>query len=202
MDTKTYYDMLIDQNDDPVHDPAPLREYMDQWDGQALLDALRLTLDKHVLEIGVGTGRLAVRVAPRCGCFTGIDLSPKTILRAKENLSGFDSVTLLCGDFLTYVFSEHFDVIYSSLTFLHIKDKDKRAAVCKVASLLCPGGRFVLSLDKNQSKSIDYGTGCIEVYPDDPDQIYDACECAHLTVVERFETKFAHLMVAERAVHA
>ena len=35
--------ILIDEGHDPVHDPAPLREYMDKWDGPAFIDELRLS---------------------------------------------------------------------------------------------------------------------------------------------------------------
>lgn len=52
-----HYDTLIDENDDPTQDLPPLREYMDQWDGEPFLSALALSPDKCVLEIGVGTGR-------------------------------------------------------------------------------------------------------------------------------------------------
>ncbi len=51
-----HYDMLIDENNDPVRDPEPLREYMDKWDGRQFIDSLQLTKRKSVLEIGVGTG--------------------------------------------------------------------------------------------------------------------------------------------------
>lgn len=63
-DVVYHYDLLIDENNDPVHDPKPLQDYMDKWDGQAFIDIMELDNDKSVLEIGVGTGRLAVRVAP------------------------------------------------------------------------------------------------------------------------------------------
>lgn len=61
-----HYDLLIDENNDPVHDPKPLQDYMDKWDGQAFIGQMQLDISKTVLEIGVGTGRLAVRVAPLC----------------------------------------------------------------------------------------------------------------------------------------
>ena len=79
-----HYDRLIDEGHDPVCDPEVLRRHMDGWDGQAFLDALKSYTLGNVLEIGVGTGRLAVRVAPLCQHFTGIDLSPKTLARAAE----------------------------------------------------------------------------------------------------------------------
>ncbi|MEG2634122.1 MAG: GNAT family N-acetyltransferase, partial [Oscillospiraceae bacterium] len=33
-----HYNTLIDENNDPVHDPEPLREYMNKWDGQEFID--------------------------------------------------------------------------------------------------------------------------------------------------------------------
>lgn len=151
-----HYDLLIDENNDSVHDPKPLRDYMDKWDGQAFIDKMELDKKASVLEVGVGTGRLAVRVAPLCGRLHGIDISPKTVDRAKENLSKQTNVSLYCGDFLSYEFSEVFDLIYSSLTFMHIEKKQK--AINKVAALLKDNGKFVLAIDKNQDRFIDTGT--------------------------------------------
>ena len=96
-----HYDLLIDENNDPVHDPKPLRDYMDKWDGQVFINKMELDKNKSVLEVGVGTGRLAVRVAPLCGKFIGIDISPKTIDRAKENLAEYRNVKLICADYLS-----------------------------------------------------------------------------------------------------
>ena len=94
-----HYDLLIDEGDDPVKDPPALRAYMERWDGAPFIEALCPDRADEILEIGVGTGRLAARVAPLCGGFTGIDVSPKTIARAAENLAGLQNVTLICGDF-------------------------------------------------------------------------------------------------------
>lgn len=76
-DIARHYDKLIENNQDPVHDPEPLKKYMDKWDGQGFIDRMKLDKTKSVLEIGVGTGRLAVRIAPECRSFTGIDISEK-----------------------------------------------------------------------------------------------------------------------------
>lgn len=112
-----HYDKLIDENNDPARDPEPLKAYMDKWDGNEFLSKLKLNKQMSVLEIGIGTGRLAIRTAPLCGRFCGIDISPKTINRAAENLKEYDNVSLITGDFLSYSFTCSFDVIYSSLTF-------------------------------------------------------------------------------------
>ena len=191
-----HYDLLIDENNDPVHDPKPLQDYMDKWDGQAFIDKMELNKDKSVLEIGVGTGRLAVRVATLCGEFYGVDISSKTIERAKANLAEFENVRLTCADFLSYEFGRAFDVVYSSLTFMHIEDKQK--AVNKVATLLKDGGRFVLSIDKNQERYIDTGTRKITVFPDTPEEIRTYIANSGLLLLEHHETEFATVFVAQK----
>lgn len=198
-DVICHYNSLIDEGNDPVHDPKPLQDYMDKWDGQSFIDKMELNRNKSVLEIGVGTGRLALKSAPCCDKFYGIDISSKTIERAKENLKKYSNTTLLCGDFLTYNFESKFDVIYSSLTFMHIKDKQN--AVNKVSSLLKSDGIFVLSVDKNQSGFIDFGTRKIPVYPDTPDSIKTYIKNANLNLTEQYETEFAYIFVAKTKSH-
>ena len=195
-DVIQHYDLLIDENNDPVHDPKPLRDYMDKWDGQSFIDKMELNKDKSVLEIGVGTGRLAIRVAPLCGQFCGVDISPKTIDRAKENLSEQTNVMLCCGDFLTLDLSQTFDIVYSSLTFMHISKKQK--AINKVATLLKYGGKFVLSTDKNQNGFIDTGTRKITVYPNTPAEMESYIVNAGLLLIEQYETEFAYIFVAKK----
>lgn len=191
-----HYDLLIEENNDPVRDPEPLREYMDKWDGRQFIDSLKLTKEKSVLEIGVGTGRLAVRVAPECREFCCIDLSPKTVKRAKENLNNQTNVTLVCGDFMSYEFGRKFDVIYSSLTFMHIKDK--QASINKVKTLLNISGRFVLSIDKSQSDTIDYGTRKIKIHPDRKEDIAEYINQSGMSLIKVFETEFADIFVAAK----
>ena len=191
-----HYDLLINENNDPVHDPKTLRDYMDKWDGQGFIDSMELDNKKSVLEIGVGTGRLAVRVAPLCSQFCGIDISPKTIDQANENLSKYRNVDLICADFLSYEFGRAFDVIYSSLTFMHIEDKQR--AVNKIAGLLNDAGRFVLSIDKNPSEFIDTGTRKIRIFPGTPVEMAECIRTAGLTILNRYDTEFATIFVAQK----
>ena len=73
-----HYDKLIDENNDPVYDPEPLREYMNKWDGQVFVDAMKLDKHKTVLEIGIGTGRLSLKTAPLLQVKTPPSTSPST----------------------------------------------------------------------------------------------------------------------------
>ena len=191
---REHYDLLIEENNDPVYDPEPLKSYMDKWDGRVFLEELQLTSEKSVLEIGVGTGRLAIRVAPLCHEFFGIDLSPKTIERAKENLKEFNNASFICDDFMQYEFCRKFDVIYYSLTFMHIKDK--QAAIHKVRRFLNGGGRFVLSVDRNPSDTIEYGTRKIKIYPDKKENILRYIHQSGMSIEKMIKTNFAYIFSA------
>ena len=191
-----HYDWLNDENNDPVYDTDELKVYMDKWDGEEFIKRITISPDNSVLEIGVGTGRLAVRVAPLAGKFTGVDLSPKTINRAKENLFNYSNITLICDDFLLYNFSEKFDVIYSSLTFMHIKDK--KSAFEKIYMLLNENGRFFLSVDKSQENYIDMGTRKLKIYPDTTEKIMEISEKTGFFIEEQYETEFAHIFVFKK----
>lgn len=192
-DVINHYDSLIDENNDPVFDPQPLKEYMDKWDGKAFLDALTLDDTKSILEIGVGTGRLALKIAPQCKEFYGIDISSKTIKRAKENLQEFDNVTLLLGDIEKYSFDRTFDVVYSSLTFMHIKNK--KGVIDKISHLLTQGGRFVLSVNKSQNTVLEYGSRKITIYPDSVKNVERYVLHSGMSIIEKIETDFAHIFV-------
>lgn len=86
MDVIAHYDLLVDENNDPFYDLPELKDYMNKWDGQVFIDALQLYENKEILEIGLGTGRIAVKVASYCKRLTGIDISPKTIQRALDDI--------------------------------------------------------------------------------------------------------------------
>ncbi len=192
-----HYDKLIDENNDPVKDPEPLKEYMNKWDGEPFFKELRLGVELDVLEIGVGTGRLAVETAPLCKILTGVDISPKTCQRAEENLSSFDNVKIICADFLNCNFNKKFDLIYSSLTFMHFEDKN--AVISKISKLLNEKGRAVISIDKNQSDVIDMGKYKLKIYPDNPENTENLLKKNNFKVEKISETEFAFIIGAVKS---
>lgn len=192
-----HYELLLRQGDDPFRDPPALKEYMDKWDGETFLSLLPLSPDARALEIGIGTGRLAARVLPLCARLTGIDCSPRTLERCRENLPD-ERLELVCADFLNWASSERFDCVYSSLTFWHFRDK--RAAIEKASSLLAPGGHLVLSLGKECEERLCCFPGVVvPLNPDDPLNMQQLMREAGLTVTALRETEFAYLLQAESA---
>ena len=193
MDIKSHYDLLIEENNDPFRDPPALRKHMESWDGQVFLDLLELDPSKTVLEIGVGTGRIAEKAAGCCRHLTGIDISPKTVERAKENLRHCQNITLICDDFTTHLFRETFDVVYSTLTMMHFQDKS--LVIGKIGALLNDSGLICLSIDKNQSEWIDMGNRRIRIYPDTPQKIIAFTEQAGLKAKRVVEIENSHIVV-------
>lgn len=193
MDIRSHYDLLIEENNDPFRDPPALRKYMESWDGQVFLDLMELDESKTVLEIGVGTGRLAIKTAGCCRWLTGIDISPKTIERARENLQHCLNISLICDDFITHQFTETFDVIYSSLTMMHFQDK--RSVIGKIHALLNCKGLLCLSIDKSRSEWIDMGSRRIRIYPDTKENIVTLAEQAGMKTKRITEIENAYLLV-------
>ena len=172
-----HYDALIAENNDPVLDPPALAAYMERWDGAPFMELLSLDGTHSVLEPGVGTGRLARRVAPRC-----------------RHLSGYGNTTLLCGDFMTFPFRETFDRVYASLFLFHIRDK--AAALARMASLLAPGGRLVLSVSLERAEWLDMNGRRLPLYPDDPDRTASLLRAAGLVLTDAVPVEAALLLAA------
>lgn len=193
-----HYDLLIDENIDPVHDAQILRDYMDKWDGQVFFDLLQLDKYKTVFEIGVGTGRLAIKIIPNCKHFTGIDFSPKTIERATQNLTEFENKMLICADFFEYNFTDEFDIIYSSLVLWHIKEKQK--FIEKASNLIKDGGRFVLSIGNEQSKELNYGIRKIPMFPDNIEDTKAYLEKANFKKITITPVEFGTIFTAEKII--
>ncbi len=191
-----YYDALLAEGQDPVLDPPVLKEYMDGWDGDRFIEKMHLSPDASVLELGVGTGRLAVRVAPLCGRFLGVEIAPETAKRAAAHLGAFPNASVLCADFLTYPFSERFDIVYSSLTWMHIEQKT--AAFERVAELIAPDGRFLLSIDKSGDREIVFEGKRITVFPDDPEETVQLLADLGLSLIETLETERAYIFIAKK----
>ncbi len=190
-----HYDLLIDAGDDPVNDPPALKEYMSKWDGQEFIKALGVDKNKSVLEIGAGTGRTAVQIISQCAYYTGIDISPKTVERLNQNLSAHSNKNLICADFFNYKFNEKFDIIYSTLTFFHIKDKSR--AIMKISGLLNSNGRFVLSISKDLSDELIYNERALALFPDSVQDTRKNIINSGLAISEIIETELAYIFVAD-----
>jgi SAM-dependent methyltransferase len=107
---------------------------------------------RSVLELGCGTGSLALEVVERLGKvrFLATDRSPAMIrvARAKAKTLGRSALTLRfdVADFTDFAFNERFDVgllLYDGLNYL-LDDADVAALLARAHDALAPGGLFVV----------------------------------------------------------
>ncbi|MEU8560572.1 class I SAM-dependent methyltransferase [Streptomyces cyaneofuscatus] len=102
-----------------------------------------------VLELGIGTGRIAFALAEWGVPVTGIDASPQMIARlegrAAQNPPGV-AVRAVAGDMARFDLGELFPLIYVSVStiFLLTSQADQVACFRSAAKHLGPDGRFVV----------------------------------------------------------
>jgi SAM-dependent methyltransferase len=99
------------------------------------------------LELGVGTGRIALPLAQRGLRVHGIDLSEAMVARLREKL-GAELVEVTVGDFATTKVEGAFSVAYLvANTIMNLTTQDEQVACfCNVAEHLEPGGCFVIEV--------------------------------------------------------
>jgi SAM-dependent methyltransferase len=99
------------------------------------------------LELGIGTGRIAIPLSQRGVRVHGIDLSPDMVvqLRAKP---GSDDIGVTIGDFATIRVAGRFKVAYLVRnTIMNLTTQDEQVACFQnVAAQLEPGGCFVIEV--------------------------------------------------------
>ncbi len=106
---------------------------------------------ERVLDIGCGTGSLALRCASRGARVTAIDISPQMldIAREKVNAAGLeDQIELrqMSAVDLDEAFQEgSFDVVVSSLVFSELSEDEQGFVLRQCRRLLRDGGRLVLA---------------------------------------------------------
>ncbi|MFI8984062.1 class I SAM-dependent methyltransferase [Streptomyces antimycoticus] len=101
----------------------------------------------HALELGVGTGRVALPLAERGVRVTGIDASP-VMLQQMADKPGSAQVRAVEGDFAEAAVDGTFDLVYAvQHTFFLLRDQETQIRCFQnVAARLAPGGAFVLQL--------------------------------------------------------
>ncbi len=106
---------------------------------------------ERVLDVGCGTGSLALRCAGKAARVTGIDISPQMLDMAREKVEAAglqDQVELreMSAIDLDEAFPEgSFDVIVSSLVFSELSEDEQGFVLRECHRLLRDGGRLVIA---------------------------------------------------------
>ena len=112
-----------------------------------ILDFLDLKHDHIVLEIGTGTGELAMAAARYCARVYAVDLSSGMLKYAEKKAASRNirNVDFLQGGFLTYERQGGLvDAVVTQIALHHLPDFWKQIALLRIAGLLKDGGKFCL----------------------------------------------------------
>ena len=104
---------------------------------------------EHVLDVGCGTGEIAMRAKARTGpsgSVVGIDAAPEMIAEARQKATraGVDIDYLVAAVEALPIAAATFDVVVSSLMMHHLPEDLKPRALAEIHRVLKPDGRLVV----------------------------------------------------------
>ena len=139
MNVRSYKKELLDGDDIPLDD---IRINMQELEKiNTLLGGHHITLKGvrkllngkrtvHICEVGCGGGDNIKAIRNWCkknqikARFTGIDIKDTCVRYSRENLGADDNIHLICSDYKDVSFSDHPDIIFSSLFCHHFSEQE------------------------------------------------------------------------------
>jgi SAM-dependent methyltransferase len=137
-------------------DPEPM------VDGTPVADAARVLADLarggRVLELAIGTGRVALPLAARGVEVHGIELSNAMVARLRAKRSGA-SIPVAIGDMTSTRVDGSFSLVYLVFnTIMNVTTQAGQVAVFRnAAAHLAPGGRFLIECGVPDLRRLPYG---------------------------------------------
>jgi SAM-dependent methyltransferase len=172
--------------------------YEDHLDTDAAVDALaRLAGPGPVLELAIGTGRLAVPLAQRGVDISGIDASDEMVARLRAKPGGAD-IPVTMGDFAAVDVEGTFSLIFVAFNtlFALLTQEDQVRCFQNVAAHLADGGRFVVEAFVPDLDRFDRGQR-VNVTAVDLDRV-DLDVSRHDSVAQRVDSQ--HIFVTEDGI--
>lgn len=126
-------------------------DFQDRLDDLGLYQAFALRCGSPILEIGVGTGRVAIPLAQAGYQVTGVDISPAMLdaARKKSRRAGVERrVALVEADARHLALGQEFTMAFvAASSFMHfVTTADQNAVLGSIRAHLRPGGLLIIDL--------------------------------------------------------
>jgi ubiquinone/menaquinone biosynthesis C-methylase UbiE len=139
-------------------DPYRWDERVEAWDEVASSEAFRALRDRILelaeperddvaVDLGAGTGLLALALAPRVRELVAVDISERMLERLDDAAiaDGIHNVSTLVADLRRLPLEdESATLVVSNYAFHHLHDTGKELALAEARRILRPGGRLVI----------------------------------------------------------
>jgi len=133
----------------PLFDPVVALTTRERSSKSRVLERARLQDGDNVLDVGCGTGTLAIAASSSGApaAVVGLDADPSILRRARSKAEDAGAEVRFDEAFSTEMPYDdaHFDVVMSTLFFHHLGDADKRRTIAEVLRVLKPQGRLVVA---------------------------------------------------------
>ncbi len=145
----TVHHALLMEGYDATTYGQSIADVYDDWHSSAQPEQVELLChlggDGPVLELGIGTGRLALLLASRRLQVHGIDSSEAMLAKLKAKPGG-EQVAVTVGDFADFGLAERFSLVFVVFnTLFALPDQEAQlACFAAVSRHLLPGGRFLV----------------------------------------------------------
>jgi SAM-dependent methyltransferase len=125
---------------------------------QPAVDFLEPLAAGGALELGIGTGRIALPLAARGVRVAGIDLSGDMVARLRAKPGG-EAIPVTMGDFATAKADGEFSLVYLVYNTINnlTTQEEQVACFCNAAAHLRPGGVFVIEVGIPDLQRLPFG---------------------------------------------
>jgi SAM-dependent methyltransferase len=125
---------------------------------QPVVDFLAPLAVGGALELGIGTGRIALPLAARGVRVAGIDLSPDMVARLRAK-PGAEAISVAIGDFASTTVDGEFSLVYLVFNTINnlLTQEEQVACFRNAAAHLQPGGAFVIEVGIPDLQRLPFG---------------------------------------------
>nr|WP_042188681.1 class I SAM-dependent methyltransferase [Kibdelosporangium sp. MJ126-NF4]CEL18390.1 Methyltransferase SCO0408 [Kibdelosporangium sp. MJ126-NF4]CTQ97873.1 Methyltransferase SCO0408 [Kibdelosporangium sp. MJ126-NF4] len=146
-----------------------------------------LTGTGTALELGIGTGRIALPLSQRGVKVRGIDLSRAMVARLHAKPGG-SAIDVTIGDFSTAQVPDTFTLVYSVFnTITYLTSQEAQVACFRnVAAHLQPGGRFVVEAEVPEVRKLPPGHKIVPLYSSGTQWAFDVYDMATQSMTSNY----------------